>query len=129
MAWEYNPTSRLYQCTIDNSFLSINLYLTRTQEDKGWLPIQGLALDCVWTEQKWTCQEHIEYDTNSKIYQVGTRKWKKVRNDLEFHLYQNLNPQILNYEGLFTAPELPLQCQGDITGLLKELKRKVRWKN
>src|SRR3989338_2478517 len=129
MTWDYNHTSGLYQCNLKNSSLSFDPHLERLTEQKGWLPGTGIALDYVWTDGEWTCQERIEYDTGSKRYQVGTEKWRDVKENMEFVRYQDLNPRILGQERRFKTAEIPRQYQGKIDDLFKELKKRVTWKN
>src|SRR3989338_10275692 len=104
MAWNYNPTSGLYQRNIKDGSLSFDPHLERLTEQKGWLPGAGIALDYVWMTVEWTCQERIEYDTGSKKYQVGTEKWRATKESMEFFRYQDVNLQILRHERLFKAP-------------------------
>lgn len=129
MTWDYNYTSGLYQCNLENSSLSFDPHLERLTEQKGWLPGVGIAVDYVWTDREWTCQERIEFDTGSKRYQVGTEKWRDTKESMEFARYQDLNLRILRHEGLFKAPEIPLLYQMNIDDLFKELKMRVAWKN
>lgn len=131
MAWEYNYTSRLYQQKVGSVFLSFNPRLDRSelQSHKGWSACQGIALDYVWSEGKWTCQERIEYDCDQKTYLVGTEKWKAVRDGMEFRRYQDLNVHLLRYEEEFITLKLPENIIQNISDLFRELKKKERFIN
>ena len=121
MEWIYNHTSKLYQGRFDDCFVSVDSHLNRFTEENGWLPLRGIALGRVWTEKEWTCQERIEYDTITKVYQVGTRKWRDVKDGLEFQWYQDVAIRLLRYQKLFEEKRLPRRTRQNIADLFKEV--------
>ena len=125
MTWNYNHTSRLYECPVSDAFLFVNPHLERILEDEGWLACKGVAVSMVYQEAEWTCHERIEYNTDTKAYQVGTRKWRATEEGLEFCRYQDVAIHLLQHEKALKEKGMPQRTQQNIVDLFKEVKRIV----